>query len=58
VTLHFENIIMITEDEKIFNIIKLLRTKIDNREEETNFTLLHRAKNPKTIYLDEELKFW
>lgn len=49
---------MITEDEKIFNIVKLLRTKIDNREEDTNFVLVHRAKTPQDIYLDEELKFW
>jgi hypothetical protein len=49
---------MITEDEKIFDIVKLLRTKIDNREEDVNFVLLHRAKTPDNIYLDEELKFW
>jgi NAD(P)H-flavin reductase len=54
----FDNIIMITEDEKIFDIVKILRTKIDNREEDTNFTLLHRAKTPDDIFLDEELKFW
>jgi hypothetical protein len=36
-------IVMITEDDKIFNIIKLLRTKVDKKEDNSNFVLLHRA---------------
>lgn len=56
--LTFNSIIMITEDENIFNIVKFLRTKIDNKEEDIDMELLHRAKTPKNIYLDEELRFW
>ena len=49
---------MITEDDKIFNIIKLLRTKVDKKEDSSNFVLLHRAVDYQNIFIEEELKFW
>jgi hypothetical protein len=49
---------MVTEDETIFNIIKVMRTKVEDKEDHLNLVLLHQAKNQNTIYLEEELKFW
>ena len=49
---------MVTEDESIFNIIKIMRTKVDDKEDHLNLVLAHHAKNESTIYLEDELKFW
>lgn len=49
---------MVTEDENIFNIIKIMRTKVEDKEDHLNLVLLHQASNASTIYLEDELKFW
>lgn len=54
----FQTIVMITEDETIFNIIKIMRTKVDQKEDKLNLVLVHHAANEKSIYLEDELKYW
>ncbi len=54
----YSKIIMITEDEKIFDMIKIMRTKVELKEDDNNLILLHRAKDPDHIFIEEELRFW
>lgn len=49
---------MITEDENILNIVKILRTRIEDKKDETELILLHQAKDLDNLVIAEELKFW
>lgn len=51
-------IIMITEDENILNIVKILRTRIEDKKDNTELILLHQAKNKDNLIIADELKFW
>ena len=49
---------MVTEDEKIMNIVKILRTRIEDSDDETELILIHQAKNRDNLIIADELKFW
>lgn len=49
---------MITEDENILNIIKILRTRIEDKKDHSELFLLHQAKDKENLIIADELKFW
>lgn len=49
---------MITEDENILNIVKILRTRIEDKKDNTELILLHQAKDKDNLVIADELTFW
>jgi len=49
---------MVTEDERVLDIVKILRTRIEDTKDETELILMHQAKDKDNLVIADELKFW